>query len=60
MQSDQHFFAHCLDSRIPPHDKTRISMLQLVSVAEETGLKINWAEVQKAHFSYGVAHIKRI
>ena len=35
VQSDQHHFARCLDSRIPTHAKTRISMLQLVSVAEE-------------------------
>ena len=32
-------------------------MLQLVSVAEEAGLNLKWAEIQKAHFSHGMDHM---
>ena len=32
-------------------------MLKLVSVAEEAGLNLNWAEIQKAHISHGVDHM---
>ena len=56
-QTDQHHFVCCLDGRIPTHAKTRISMLQLVSVAEEAGLNLTWTENPKDTFSHSVVHI---
>ena len=43
-------FVRCLNSRIPTYAKTRISMPQLVHVADEAGLNLTWPEVPKIQF----------
>ena len=47
-QSDQHLC--CLDSIIPILAESEISILYLVSVAEQAGLSLTWTQTQKTGF----------
>ena len=44
------FVVHYLDSIIPILAKSEISRLQLVSVAEQTGLSLTWWQTLKTDF----------
>ena len=46
-QSDQRLFVRCLDSIISLLAIAKISRLQLVSVAEQASLSLNWSRTPK-------------
>ena len=49
-QYDQGFVIRCLDSIIPLLGIAKISRPELISVAEQTSLGLNWSETQKTDF----------
>ena len=51
------FVVRCLDSIIPLFAVAEISRLKLVSVAEQAGLSLNWAQTPEDKFSRGEAHL---
>ena len=51
------FVVRCLDSIIPLVSISEISRLQLVAVAEQTGLSHSWPKIPEDTFSLDVAHI---
>ena len=51
------FVIHCLDRIIPLFAIAEISRLKLVSVAEQAGLSLNWAQTPEDRFSRGEAHL---
>ena len=44
------FVVHCLDCIIPLLAKSKISRLELVSVAEQAGLSLTWLKIPKTGF----------
>ena len=44
------FVVRCLDIITPILAKSKISRLQLVSVAEQTGLSLTWSKILKTGF----------
>ena len=44
------FVVRCLDSIIPPVSISKIASPELVSIAEQAGLSLNWLETPKTGF----------
>ena len=51
MQSDQHFYVHCLNSIIP-----LVSIFE-IAVAAQAGLSLIWSQTPEDRFSRVVAHM---
>ena len=52
------FVVHCLDSIIIPIlAKSKISILWLVSEAEQTGLSLIWSQNPEGRFSHDMTHV---
>ena len=54
------FVVHCLDSIIHTLAQSKISRLQLVSVAEHAGLSLTWSQTPKDRFSRDVAQLGHV
>ena len=51
------FVLRCIDTIIPILAKSKISRLQLVSVAELADLRLTWSHTSEDRFSRDMAHI---
>ena len=47
----------CLDSIIPILANSKISQLELVSVAKQAGLSVTWSQIPEDRFSRDMAHV---
>ena len=52
------FVVCCLDSIIPTLAKSKISKLELASVADQVGLHLNWSETPEDRFSCDLAYME--